>query len=293
MRRPGHPAQQVVAAASLVVSGVALVAGCGSGSINPAELTDAISQQVAKGPGASDSFHLPTAAAAEGVARAVSATAARGSGQAPPGYDDVLVGEGPESAVLLREEDPAIGQGTFVVRPRAVAPVVVEVPHPRADKATEQIGTAWFSRGRVRALLVAGAHRRAGHGLADVTHTPGTTFDRVSAALATRGTTIVQLHGFDQGAHHVAADVILSSASTSPTPQVLRIAEELTRRGIRVCVYGRDSCPLGALTNVQAPVAQRAGASFIHVEMSAPVRVDPARWGVVVDCLATVLTPEV
>jgi len=173
-----------------------------------------------------------------------------------------------------------------------VAPVLVEVPHPRADKGTEQIGAAWFSRGRGRALLVAGAHRRAGHGLADVTHTPGTTFDRVSAALATRGATIVQLHGFDQSAHRVSADVILSSASTSPGAPLLRVADELARHGIRVCVYGRDSCPLGALTNVQAPVAQRAGASFVHVEMSAPVRADPTRWGLVVDDLAAVLTPE-
>jgi hypothetical protein len=280
-----------VVLAACGVAAMALLAACGPTSISSTELMARISRQIASGPGATDDYHLPSATRADAIASAVASTA-RGRRQVPPGYGAVAVGAGDGEAILLAEEDPVTGQGTYVVRPNAPTAVLIEVPHPRADSGTEKIGEAWFSRGQALSLLVAGAHRRAGKGLADVTHSPGTTFDRVSAVLGARGTTIVQLHGFDATAHDSSADVILSSAATSPTPQLLQIAESLTRNGFRVCVYGRDSCPLGAMTNLQASAARRSGASFVHVEMSAPTRADASRSARLIDALAAVLTPD-
>jgi hypothetical protein len=48
--------------------------------------------------------------------------------------------------------------------------VVVEVPHPGSDRHTERLGLALFRALPRAALLIAGAHRRAAQGAADVAH---------------------------------------------------------------------------------------------------------------------------
>lgn len=81
------------------------------------------------------------------------------------GYEVVELhdtGDSGEIVYLLRPEaDNADGRGFFLVRPqdRIQRRLVLQAPHPRADRETATLGAEIFRAGRARAFSFAGAHR--------------------------------------------------------------------------------------------------------------------------------------
>jgi hypothetical protein len=98
------------------------------------------------------------------------------------------------------------GRGTIVWSPNARRPLVVEAPHPKADRHTEYLAIETFLRSHARALLIAGAHRYAldepadppPYALADVAHDERSAFEAMHrAAVRSRPSgVVVQLHGW-------------------------------------------------------------------------------------------------
>jgi hypothetical protein len=152
-----------------------------------------------------------------------------------------------------------------------------QVPHPRTDIATEHVGLALFRRLPGSILMVAGAHRRAAGGDADVAHNTGSVFHALSAELAGRRVPQVQLHGYaDQNLPD--ADVVVSAGAGQPGPLALGIAERLTAYGMVTCRAWAKKCGrLEGTANAQGRTADEAGSPFVHVEISNSVRSDEGR----------------
>ncbi len=176
-------------------------------------------------------------------------------------------------------EDPggsaARGLGVYAVREEAGTPprLVVEVPHPRADRWTEDLGLELFVALDAQALFVAGAHRTAADGAADVAHQPTSAFAAVDRAVVGPRTTVLQLHGFDESRHPGPAQVVLSSAEPTPAPLVEMLDEALEEAGFETCVHEGERCrALAGATNVQGAHARSVGATFVHLELAADLR---------------------
>lgn len=137
--------------------------------------------------------------------------------------------------IILREIMPVqAGWGTYVFRTGADAtPLVIEVPHPKADWNTEIEGVEIFRKVNARALLVAGAHRCANdafspcagttiacgqvepYRISDVGHGVQNMFHATHRALVEcRSKTVsIQLHGNSVGN---CPDVFVSNGTTNP-----------------------------------------------------------------------------
>ena len=185
------------------------------------------------------------------------------------------------------------GWGVYAVRAGAGAPpgLVVEVPHPRADRWTEDLGVELFTLLDADALFVAGAHRTAGDDAADVAHRPASAFAAVDRAVVGPGTVVIQVHGFDESRHAGSARVVLSSGESTPGPLVDDLAASLEDDGVDTCVYDGEQCrALAGTTNVQAAHARSVGATFVHLELARDLRRSGPARGQVLRTLAQVLT---
>ena len=270
-----------------------LAAACGG---RPPTLTEVVAQAVAAGPGRdAGTYRAPDALLAHRVAGAALSLLA--GDDDPPVPDGLRLADAVDTAgraVATVGEDPegeVHGWGTYAVRTGAGAParLVVEVPHPRADRRTEQLGEQLFAALGADALLVAGAHRTAGDG-ADVAHEPASVFAAVDRALVGADTVVVQVHGFDDSRRESSADVVLSSTVSRPGSLVLDLAEALEDAGFRPCVYDGEDCDaLAGTRNAQGAHARAVGASFVHLELSAGIRTDARRRDELTAALASVL----
>jgi hypothetical protein len=151
--------------------------------------------------------------------------------------------------------------------------VIVEVPHPRSDRHTEQLGLALFRALPRAALLIAGAHRRAAHRTADVAHQPDSMFHALATHLADHGANQLQLHGFhdDSLADH---DIVISAGAGTPDHRTEQIADDLTRAGLDVCRAWAHQCgSLEGHTNAQGLAAVHHH-PFIHLEINRRTRDD-------------------
>jgi hypothetical protein len=173
--------------------------------------------------------------------------------------------------------------GMYVIAPKAASTILIEVPHPVADEATEKLGVAAFRAGAAAALLVAGAHRSATWD-ADVAHEDGSAFEAVHESLVLPGTRVLQLHGFDGDAHpsrygdSVVSDGIDAAEVSVPSAATAAVAAALSDAGFRVCLQHRDACSgLAATSNVQGKSARQLGGSFVHIEVETTIRADPER----------------
>lgn len=192
------------------------------------------------------------------------------------------------------DEDVARGLGVYAVRQGTGAPpdLVVEVPHPRADQRTEDLGVQLFTALDAQVLLVAGAHRTAGDGAADVAHEPASAFAAVDRAVVGEDTVVLQIHGFDESEHEGSAEVVLSSAESTPADLVEELAEELEDADFDTCVYDGERCrALGGTQNVQAAHARTVGATFVHLELAANLRESGQERDRLVEVLVDVLGP--
>jgi hypothetical protein len=175
--------------------------------------------------------------------------------------------------------------GWYLVDLSAPARLVVEVPHPNSDLHTEEIGLALYQAVPGSVLLVAGAHRRADGGAADVAHRTDSMFHAVAGDLAERGLPQVQLHGFHDD-NLPDTDVVVSPGAGDPGVYVRRVAEAVDA-DFRVCRSWQRNCGrLEGTTNVQGRDAARRGTPFVHVEISRSVRDDHAAWSRLVRAIA-------
>jgi len=189
---------------------------------------------------------------------------------------------------LAFSEPPPGDRAWAAVLVDASVPVgtVIGCPHPVFDKTSEQLGLALWQRIPGSLLLVAGAHRGAGGGLADPRDHPGSLFHRFAAALLEVGLPHVQVHGFAD-ASAPGFDVVLSPGATTVGVPILRAADSLAAHGLVVARVWETPVPgLGGTTNIQGRAADAAGAVFVHVEVSASARADTTQRERLVEALA-------
>jgi len=175
--------------------------------------------------------------------------------------------------------------GWYLVDRSAPPRLVIEVPHPNSDLHTEEVGLALYRSVPGSVLLVAGAHRKAGDGAADVAHHADSMFQAVASDLAGRGLPQVQLHGFHDD-NLPDSDVVVSPGASEPGGYVRRVADQLAE-DFQVCRSWRQDCGrLEGTTNVQGRDAAERGTPFVHVEISRTIRDDRDEWSELVRATA-------
>lgn len=257
---------------------VLVVAACSAPAVT---LGATVRRTVEAGPGRhSSEYRTPTPLQSHELATTVLAYLAGSHDPAlPDGVEAVEAVDSDRRAVRILTEHAdggmTEGLGLYAVREGTGAPpgLVIEVPHPRADQRTEYLGTELFTALDASALFVAGAHRTAGDGAADVAHEPASAFAAVDRAVVGRGTVVLQVHGFDESRHPGYAQIVLSSGESPPGSLLERLDRDLEDAGFDTCVYDGDRCQaLGATRNVQAAHARTVGATFIHLELEHDLR---------------------
>jgi hypothetical protein len=142
--------------------------------------------------------------------------------------------------------------------------LVIEVPHPGADRLTARLGLELFQAIPTAALLIAGTHRRAANNAADVAHRTDSLFHAFAQTLAA---TEIQLHGFAETSAP-NTDAVISPGAGDTTQLHNAIEKDLTRQGFRV----RDHEHLAGRTNVQGIAAAARGTPFLHLELAPLLR---------------------
>ncbi|MER5993824.1 hypothetical protein ABT157_23255 [Streptomyces viridosporus] len=151
----------------------------------------------------------------------------------------------------------------------------VQVPHPVSDRNTEELGVRLLEDTPGGALVLAGAHRRAGRtDAADVAHREDSAFHVTVLELHKRGVPGVQLHGFAESTEERYDAVLSTGAAQSAPGEVAALADRLEADGLRVCRGWSARCRLEGTTNVQGKAAQRRHATFVHVELTSDARGD-------------------
>ncbi len=191
--------------------------------------------------------------------------------------------------VADRSEDGAAPRGWGRVYIDLDSPVrwSVQVPHPVADRYTEQLGARLFSRSPGGILVIAGAHRDAGRrDTADVAHRRDSVFHAICAELVRRGLPGVQLHGMadDSAPRH---DVVASTGRGRHAVSEGRdLADALKERGFDVCRAWARSCPLEGRSNVQGRAAAFHDVPWLHIEFGPGIREDRRRARGAIEALA-------
>ena len=177
---------------------------------------------------------------------------------------------------LLARSDPASERAWgLIALPLDQPPrLLVEVPHPNADYATEEVGLAVLAAVPDAVYLQAGAHRRAADERADVAHEEDSLFHALAVDLSSRmRLPQLQLHGFGDR-DDIDEDVVLGPDDAHPAVQGL--ADRLEEADVSVCRAWAQRCRgLEGTTNVQGRAAARNRLAFAHVEMSASTRKQP------------------
>ncbi|MGC5256504.1 hypothetical protein ACPXCG_09125 [Gordonia sp. DT218] len=277
-----------VATVSALVMALLTATACGRGAENekePESVQSLVARVVKASPGRDGSYTPPSRGTAQAVAAGVSELLDTCDADVDSYYlvpvkvphstsDDQ---ESPAVNALVERGDPTAGNGLYVVRDSA-SPLIVQAPHPVADQKSEYMGAQLFSETDARLFMMAGAHRTAGDGSADVAHRSDSTFAAVNDAVVQKGMTVVQLHGFSSENHEHYGDVVLSDTVGDPSPTLRRLDEDLEDEGFDTCMYDGKKCKkLAGTTNVQAIAARARGAAFIHIEVDAGIREDTSK----------------
>jgi hypothetical protein len=221
------------------------------------------------------------------------------------GYDLVIFTDTNTSQVFygLREQldsggNTTNGWGSYFVNPSNEVSTLIEVPHPRFDTYSYDIGSRAFSAMRAKAFLMAGAHRNAnGQGTADVAHLSNTVFHAVHQAWNGPSAENIawQVHGFSISNYPgfpVWTDVVLSNGDGDISMEVRMLdkdlfAEELVAYSYNTLatnsalnmevndgVAGTNFNGLGGTQNVQGAHSRSLGGRFVHIEIERAVRFD-------------------
>lgn len=179
---------------------------------------------------------------------------------------------GRPSTMYVATGSDARSWGALLMNHVAVPKLVVEVPHPGFDINTEKIGLALHRQLPASVLLVAGAHRYAADGAADVAHNDSSLFHVLAVEFADNGLDQVQLHGFADR-NLPDADAIVSSGSAPVRPLTRQIASGLSGAGFETCqAWARRCGNLEGKSNEQSRATASSGAAFVHLELSWSIR---------------------
>ncbi|MGW1952406.1 hypothetical protein ACWCPI_06520 [Streptomyces sp. NPDC001920] len=167
----------------------------------------------------------------------------------------------------------------------------VQVPHPVSDRDTESLGVRLLEGTPSGALVLAGAHRRAGRGdEADVAHQEASAFHTVVVELQKRGVPGLQVHGFAETSERPYEAVVSGGAAQTASGEAAALADRMEADGLRVCRGWSARCPLEGTTNVQGKSAERQHAAFLHVELAPDARGDGPDAAGAADALGELLT---
>ncbi len=226
--------------------------------------------------------------------------------------------------LLLQEKTPIqAGWGTYVFDLNSVSPLVVEVPHPRADLRTENEGIDIFLATRGLAFLMAGTHRRANDvespcdtkGLcgeelqgdtrykeSDAGHSLVTMFQPTHEVLAVERPRSIaaSIHGMAEST--ACPDAFLSSGAGNVTEITRQLLRCLIERGVNAELYSGvcRGCSLAGTTNLQGRFSNNPGLNpcitsapfvrepgrFLHLEQEPALRRDAASWRPVVEAFS-------
>jgi hypothetical protein len=170
------------------------------------------------------------------------------------------------------------GWGFFLFDLSAPIDLIIEAPHPVFDQYSEQMAFAHWQKRRGALLMVAGAHRDAAAGLADVAHQTNNVFHGMAASYASRKIGQIQWHGFADATAPGLTQVV-SSGTGNAGAAVKRVSTELTSAGFAVGNAWDSSgsgTSLTATTNVQGIDAAAKGSTWIHIENNFTTRNDTA-----------------
>jgi len=185
---------------------------------------------------------------------------------------------------VLREKTPVKNAwGLYIFRIQPPQNIVIEAPHPLADKDTAEVALDLYRVLHARALLIAGAHRNANKdGSADSAHASQTIFQTIHLTLfqiqenSGNQEVFIQVHGFAARGHPHYPQVVLSHnwKNDSERDKLLdRIAKALRDNNIKVGVCnGKNFLDLCGTENIQASVTK--GGIFIHMELNETIRND-------------------
>lgn len=268
----------------LAAAAAAALASCSSDRVVPVEglpVREAVLAFVgAQQDDGRSTYSAPSQQAARDLASAVVALGEGDLQQArdgarPHSYEVVPLADGVLALVPSRLPDDR-GWGLYVVRPGG-RELALEVPHPRDDLDTEDLGARLASTTRARYLLVAGAERRA----ADVARAQEAVFTAVHRALAEQGVPALQLHGFAADSLP-DVDLVVSPGSSPTSPLARAIADAGSDAGLGVCRAWEQECGrLEGRRNVQGLASREAGTPFVHLEVTRALRRDDRREGLV------------
>jgi hypothetical protein len=165
------------------------------------------------------------------------------------------------------------GWGMYAWSPEGTPSITVESPHPWDDEHTDSMAVQLFRETNAGTLTIAGASRDTlpSNG-SDMAHVAGSIFDTVHREQATKGSTVIQLHGFNEAKYPNYGHAIFSEgvapASVAPT-----VADSMRKSGFDVRVFdGEHYRPLGATTNLQGQSTRANGGHFLHIESSRYIR---------------------
>ncbi|SDC74908.1 hypothetical protein SAMN05216505_103412 [Streptomyces prasinopilosus] len=194
--------------------------------------------------------------------------------------------------VAASGEGASAGWGRLYLNADSPVRWSAQVPHPVSDRETESLGLRLLEDNPGGALVLAGAHRRAGDGerVADVAHREDSAFHLMVVELQKRGVPGIQLHGFAESSAK-RYDAILSGGAAQSAPgEASVLADRLEEDGLRVCRGWSAHCPLEGTTNVQGKAAQQHHAVFLHLELAPDGRGEGPDSQEVVDALSGLLT---
>ena len=205
---------------------------------------------------------------------------------------------------LLVNGDQTLGWGSYFVNLAFNADNLVEVPHPRFDTNSWNVGAKVFQQAEARGFMMAGAHRNAnGPDTADVAHLTASIFQEAHEAWNGLNGEIVawQLHGFAISNHPTfpaGTDVVLSNGDGGVSPEVIALdalfdstldssndpflshayntlaINDPLNVLVNGGVAGTTFSGLGATTNEQGIYSRGIGGTFVHIELEQSIRFD-------------------
>ena len=194
--------------------------------------------------------------------------------------------------IIHDRAQPRRGSGVFVIRPDSTNRIALQCPHSFYDRFTRTITVRLFEQSDIRAAAWNSVHRK----VCDVAHEDRSYFQEFTRAfIATQPATetnafIVQIHGFSQAARKTnngaSADIIVSNGTRFPPPWIRVMAINLHMLSPNVRLFPTQVSELGATTNSQALLSQKHGTSFLHVELSDPLRRQLRRQNAAIDQLS-------
>lgn len=189
---------------------------------------------------------------------------------------------GPEYWAIVEKTPLTRGWGFFFwAKDPLRGELVVEAPHPLADRGSEQLAARAVTQLRPAAFVLAGAHRYADAGRSsDMTHAANSIFEVMHEAFVDTRRTVLQIHGFSAAAHPGYPELLLSSGTTAPGPDAEALCIDVTSGGVACTLFdGSAFTDLGAQSNVQGAHTRTAAGMghFLHFETSDAIRDDPSK----------------